>query len=70
MKLRANSSMIATWDYNFKSRNLIVTFKNGSNYQYFEVPPHDVIKVFGAPSIGKAFHRIIIPNYRYEKLCG
>ena len=31
---------------------------------------HLSLMQYGAPSIGKAFHRIIIPNYRYEKLCG
>lgn len=56
---RFNSSNIREGQYDAESRTLIVTFANGSRYEYGEVP-NDVWKDFcESESAGSFFHREI-----------
>ena len=65
-----NSSTIASAGYDEPSRTLRIEFKNGSAYEYFDVP----VEVFrtlvdpGAGSAGRFFSSSIKGIYRYSRL--
>lgn len=46
--------------------NLTVTFKNGSQYLYENVPLEVTRKIVSAESIGKAFNELIKADNRYK----
>ena len=65
------SSMIDAFRYSEPNQALEVMFKNGSIYQYFDVPPA-VFEQFSSASIegsyGKSFNGFIRGHYRYARL--
>ena len=67
MKFRVQSSMIKDWDYNCRNHTLTITFQNDSRYAYFNVRPKDIKEVVTAPSVGRAFNRIIKTKYDYKR---
>ena len=50
------SSNIVSVSYEPKTKNLIITFKNGSSYSYSNINPATVCKMMFSDSIGKEFH--------------
>lgn len=54
-----NSSVLQTVEYQPKKQKLILTFQNGRQYEYFDVPPEVVIRLFRARSHGKSFRKFI-----------
>lgn len=63
----SNSSMISTIDYDNDSKEMTVTFKNGNQYKYFDVPREEFEALRQSESIGTAFNKIK-NKYRFEKL--
>lgn len=65
-----SSSNINAFRYDEPSRKLEVRFNDGSEYQYYDVPPA-TYEDFSNPadgSYGKSFHRLIKGHYRYVRL--
>ena len=62
------SSNVASIGYDPKSMLLEVEFKNGSIYQYFDVPENEYLNVISAESIGRYLNQNIKNNYRYCKI--
>ena len=62
--LTITTSNIADFDY--KSQVLTVTFLDGSNYEYFDVPKAVYVKLINADSPGRFARRHIFNNYVYR----
>ena len=62
------SSNLASVGYDPNSLTLEVEFKNGSVYQYFDVPDHTFQGLMRASSKGTFFNAHIKYSYRYAKL--
>jgi hypothetical protein len=62
------SSNIAEVGYDPTTMTLEVAFKDGSVYQYFDVPAPLQQEFLSAESLGKFLHAHIKNNYRYAKL--
>ena len=54
----SNSSMISTIDYDNDSKEMTVTFKNGNQYKYFDVPREEFEALRQSESIGSYFNKI------------
>lgn len=64
-----SSSHLARIRYQESSRTLEVEFRDGSVYQYFDVPESEFRGLLSATeSHGKYFHEHIRENYRYARL--
>ena len=63
-----SSSFINRVGYNEGLRELRVTFKNGTNWKYFDIAPEKYISFLLAESKGKFFLRKIKPNYAGRKI--
>jgi hypothetical protein len=63
------SSMLSSATYDEETQELIVTFNNGGEYKYFDVPNHIWLD-FKAQNenVGKWFTTNIKNKYRYEKV--
>ena len=61
------SSNIARFAYDDASRILKVEFKNGSVYDYFDVPGHVFNGMQSASSKGQYLAQQIKGNYRYAR---
>lgn len=62
------SSNLSKTEYDSETKKLIVSFKNGFNYEYDEVP-HSVYAQFRiSESQGKFFNTKIAKTYKYKKL--
>ena len=66
--MRVKSSMLKTVTYDKKERVLTVGFRNGSNYQYDDVPKTPVTRMLKAASKGRSFLRHIRDKYDTTKL--
>lgn len=62
--ITTTTSNIADFDY--KSQVLTVTFLDGSNYEYFDVPKAVYVKLINADSPGRFARRHIFNNYVYR----
>ena len=62
------SSNIAGFDYVEKTRVLIVEFKNGGRYKYYDVPVAVFQQMKTAPSKGKFLAQNIKGVYRYARV--
>ena len=62
------SSNLAAVGYVEDERVLYVTFRNGNEYRYFDVPPEKYAGIFEAPSAGAYFHSEIRPHHRAERI--
>lgn len=65
----SNSSMISTITYDRDSQEMIVTFNNGGEYKYFDVPP-EVFEQMSTMTegLGKFFTVNVKSKYRYVKI--
>lgn len=65
----SNSSMISTITYDRDTQELIVTFNNGGQYKYFDVPPElfDQLATV-TENMGKFFTANVKTKFRYEKI--
>lgn len=61
------SSNIKSVSYNPDTKELIIAFLDGAEYQYTEVRPEEVVKLMFSESAGKAFHRNI-KQHDYKKI--
>jgi hypothetical protein len=62
------SSNVAEVGYDPSTQTLEVQFKDGSIYQYFDVPQHVYEGLMSAASKGQYLNKEIKFNYRYAKL--
>ncbi len=62
------SSNIARFDYNEKSRILTVEFKNGGRYNYYDVPAHVFEGMKSASSKGQFLAQNVKGFYRYARV--
>ena len=62
------SSNISKTEYDTTSKKLIVTFNNGQQYEYEEVPHQSYTKFRMAESQGKFFVSDISKTFKYKKL--
>ena len=62
------SSNVAEIGYDVASATLEVAFRNGSAYQYFDVPENTYQELMRADSIGSYFNRQIKNHYRSTKI--
>ena len=63
-----NSSKLKAATYNTSTKDLIVTFKNNSEYEFNKVPWDIFTKFRMTESQGKFFTTEIKNNYTYKKL--
>lgn len=61
------SSNVARFGYEEDSQTLYVEFKNGSVYQYFDVPESVFDQMRAAPSKGQFLAQVIKGTYRYAR---
>jgi hypothetical protein len=67
--LTPQSSNVAGWRYDAKTKQLFVTFKNGGSYRYDDVPPTVPRALKRNKSVGKTLNKQVKkPGYSYEKL--
>ncbi len=62
------SSNITESQYDMSTEKMVVTFKNGTKYEYENVPHKAYAKVRFSDSQGKFFTTEISKNYKYKKL--
>jgi hypothetical protein len=61
------SSNIARFAFDEASNVLRIEFKNGGQYNYFDVPEHIFEKMKSAPSKGQYLAQQIKGSYRYAR---
>lgn len=62
------SSNLSSIGYDLSSSILEVEFKNGSIYQYFDVPESVYKKLMSAPSIGSYLNKHVKNGYRFKQV--
>ena len=67
-KLTVDSSAIFEVSYYPSVERLFVLFKNGREYEYFNVPTHVMAGLREAPSKGKFLNKYVLAFYRFKKL--
>lgn len=67
-KLTVDSSAIFEVSYYPSVERLFVLFKNGREYEYFNVPTHVMTGLREAPSKGKFLNKYVLAFYRFKKL--
>lgn len=65
---KVKSSNIKFIDYDEDESILTVGFKNGSVYEYYDVPENLYLKLGRASSVGSFFHYNIRNDFEYERL--
>lgn len=65
--LTPGSSNIESYSYDPEVENLVVVFRSGEEYTYFNVPASVYRGMQGASSVGAYFHRQIRQRYAYEQ---
>ncbi len=63
-----NSSNVVAWGYDVTDWKLAVEFKNGSVYEYRNVPPQVIDGLLGAESKGSYLRKTVIGHFEVEKL--
>jgi hypothetical protein len=66
-KLTVDSSAIFEVSYYPSVERLFVLFKNGREYEYFNVPTHVMTGLREAPSKGKFLNKYVLAFYRFKK---
>jgi hypothetical protein len=66
--MKIESSSIAGFEYDDVKKELVVQFKNGSKYKYFEVPAKLADDLENAESCGKFFIANIKNAFKYQKV--
>lgn len=67
-RIPVTSSNVASIGYDSKTQTLEVEFKNGSIYQYFDIPQPVYEQFMSADSIGKYLSAHIKGSYRYARV--
>jgi hypothetical protein len=67
-KLEVDSSAISEVSYYPNVERLFVLFKNGKEYEYFNVPLHVMNGLREAPSKGKFLNKYVLAYYRFKKV--
>ncbi|QKT07315.1 KTSC domain-containing protein [Gordonia sp. X0973] len=67
-RIAVSSTNLNSVGYDEQSMTLEVEFKNGSLYQYFDVPAAAYQELVGASSVGRYFTQNIRNAYRYSRL--
>ena len=67
-KLTVDSSAIFEVSYYPSVERLFVLFKNGREYEYFNVPTHVMTGLREAPSKGKFLNKYVLAFYRFKKV--
>ena len=62
------SSAIREVDYHAVERILLVTYKDGDPYRYFEVPSRTYAELLAAESEGTFVNKEIKPHFKYVRL--
>ncbi len=62
------SSNIAAIGYHQETRILEVEFRNGTVYEYYDVPPAEHTRLMNAASHGTYFHAHIRDRYRCRRV--
>jgi hypothetical protein len=62
------SSTISRFGYDQANQVLLVEFKNGAEYQYFDVPEQVFEQMKAAPSKGQYLAQVIKGTYRYARV--
>ena len=63
-----NSSNLTHSTYDTTNSILVITFKNGQQYKYFDVPHEIFAELNIAESQGKYLNNNINKNFKYEKI--
>lgn len=63
-----SSSNVESVGYDEESQTLEIEFKNGSTYQYFDVPLNIYTGLIHADSVGGYLAEIIKGSYRYSRV--
>jgi len=66
--LTVESSAIFEVAYYPSVERLFVIFKNGREYEYFNVPEHVMNGLRNSPSKGKFLNKYVLAQYRFKKL--
>jgi len=62
------SSLIQAYSYDPHEMTLSITFQDGTEIDYFKVPPPEMSKVFDTPgSVGSKFRKLIAHKYQWQK---
>lgn len=61
------SSSVESIGYDEESQTLEIEFKNGSIYQYFDVPVHVHVELMNAASVGSYLANMIKGTFRYSR---
>lgn len=67
-RILVSSSNLNSVGYDEQSMTLEVEFKDGSLYQYFDVPVAAHQELLGAGSVGRYFAQNIRNSFRYSRL--
>ena len=67
-RLTVDSSAIFGVSYYPSVERLFVEFKNGREYEYFNVPTHVMTGLREAPSKGKFLNKYVLAFYRFKKV--
>lgn len=62
------SSSIGAVGYEASAMTLEVEFRDGSVYQYFDVPEAVYQELVGAESVGRYYNQNVREDYRYTRL--
>jgi hypothetical protein len=63
-----NSSNLESASYETEDKTLSVTFKNGTIYEYYDVPWEVFVKLRVSESQGKFFNGNISRSFKYKKV--
>lgn len=63
-----NSSNLSKTTYDTETKTLVVEFKNGTQYEYLDVPHQIYTRFRMSESQGKFFSSDISKKYKYRKL--
>jgi len=64
------SEFLAAAGHDENSRTLEIHFQNGSQYEYYNVPPDAYLNFIAAPSKGEFYNKHIKPAFRGYKIAG
>jgi len=67
-RVPVNSSNVAEVGYDVESMTLEVAFRNGSTYQYFDVPENIYKGLLRAKSVGTYLSQEVKEAYRYKRI--
>jgi hypothetical protein len=68
IEVQIQSSNIKNAKYNTETKKLLITFNNGSIYEYEDVPWEVFTKLRMSESQGKFFNQNISKTYKYNKI--